>query len=280
MDWALVAYHTKQTRHGISYTRREGTGTPLVLLHGIGSNALSFQPLIQALPRDLDVIAWNAPGYMGSTPLDAPWPMAQDYARALAAFLDEVASGPVHVLGHSLGTLVVASFAGMLPNRIASLTLASAACGYQVPAGGALPPKVQARIDDLRTLGPEAFARRRAANLVHAPSQNPDLVAQVQTEMAKVSPEGYAQAVHMLASGDLPKGLAHVQTQPHFIIGSEDRVTPVEQTHRAAQTWAQASGTAPEVTEIAGAGHAVYVQKPAEVSAALQKAMAQGRGEE
>ena len=40
---------TQGTAEGLSYLAREGgAGTPIVLLHGIGSNAQSFVPLMQA----------------------------------------------------------------------------------------------------------------------------------------------------------------------------------------------------------------------------------------
>ena len=40
-----------------------------VLLHGVGSHALSFEPLMQALSPSIEAIAWNAPGYGESKPL-------------------------------------------------------------------------------------------------------------------------------------------------------------------------------------------------------------------
>lgn len=92
--------------------------------------------------------------------------------------------------------------------------------------------------------------------------------------MAQVNPEGYAQAVRMLASGDLPGELARVSTRPGFIIGAQDRVTPVEQTVAAARAWEVAHGTAPTITEIGEAGHAVYLQRPGAFRTALLDHMA------
>ena len=73
---------------GISYLLREGAGRTIVMLHGIGSNAASFSPLFGALDEDAQVLAWNAPGYLGSSPLAAEWPTADDYAEALLMFVD------------------------------------------------------------------------------------------------------------------------------------------------------------------------------------------------
>src|SRR6202011_101278 len=71
---------------GLSYLARDGgDGTPIVLLHGIGSNAQSFAPLMQALDRP--ALAWDAPGYGASEPLAAQWPDASDYAAAVDRWL-------------------------------------------------------------------------------------------------------------------------------------------------------------------------------------------------
>ncbi|NNE80278.1 MAG: alpha/beta hydrolase [Silicimonas sp.] len=256
---------------GVSFIARKGNGPDVVFLHGIGSNAVSFQPLFESLPENLNLVAWNAPGYLGSEPLEEPWPLAEDYAYALARMLDGLDLSSVHLVGHSLGTLIAASFARLFPDRVRGLVLASAACGHGVPRGGEMPQKVRARIDDLHRLGPEAFARARAANLVHRPEANEAIVTRVEAAMATVNPGGYEQAVRLLASGDLCGDLKHVPVRPGFIIGAEDRVTPLDQTNAAAAAWEAAYGRRPTVKRIEGAGHAVYLQKPGEFCAALSE---------
>jgi len=253
----------------LSYILRSGPGPLVVFLHGIGSNAASFTPLFERLPAELSLLAWNAPGYAGSAPLAGDWPMASDYADKLANLLDHLGHGAVHLVGHSLGTLIAAAFARQFPERVQSLVLAAAAKGYGVPRGGVLPDGVQARLTDLARLGPVAFASARAGNLVHAPEKHPDIVARVEAAMAQVNPQGYAQAVRMLASGDLPGDLAHVAARPGFIIGAQDRVTPMAQTMAAADAWEAELGSRPTVTEIGDAGHAVYLQRPDAFCAAL-----------
>ena len=88
----------------ISYLHREGTGVPLVLLHGIGSNAESFAPLIKALPPRLPVLAWDAPGYGESLPLTTDWPDTSDYASQLLHLLDTLRIERFALAGHSLAT--------------------------------------------------------------------------------------------------------------------------------------------------------------------------------
>jgi pimeloyl-ACP methyl ester carboxylesterase len=259
----------------VSYLARPGSGPVVVFLHGIGSNATSFAPLFDRLPGDLNLVAWNAPGYLSSAPLAAHWPVADDYAGALERFLVALGHRRVHLVGHSLGTLIATAFARRAPKRLESLTLAAAANGYGVVPGSALSDKTAARLEDLAALGPAAFAHARAGNLVHDPEANPEIVAQVEAAMAQVNPEGYGQAVRMLASGKLAEDIGAVQLRPGFIIGAQDRVTPEVQTRAAARAWQAAHGAAPRVTEIDQAGHAVYLQQPDAFCAALLDHLAQ-----
>ncbi len=263
---------------GLSMLERPGPGPAVLLLHGIGSNARSFAPLFPALPAELRLIAWNAPGYLGSEPLAADWPVAADYARAAERLLDGLGLARVHVVGHSLGTLIAAALAEHAPQRVASLTLAAAANGYGCDRGAALPPGVAARLEDLERLGAAAFSRARAPRLVFDPAANRAVVAQVEAEMAQIDPGGYGQALRMLASGDLPSTVARLGHRPNFIIGAEDRITPPDQTKAAAAAWPAARGGRPEVAVIPRAGHAVHQQAPVPFARALLRLVPALRG--
>lgn len=254
---------------GISWLERPGPGPALVLLHGIGSQAASFTPLLPHLAPTLRVIAWNAPGYGGSEPLAQDWPVASDYARALERFLDTVAPAtPVTLLGHSLGALMGTAFAATHRDRVRRLLLAAPALGHGMARGGTLSAAAQSRIDDLERMGAEDFAAARAARLVFDPAANPDIVALVRGAMSKVTLPGYAQAARMLASGRLLDDAERLSVPTDVIVGAEDQVTPPEGARRAhAALRGAARGT---FTLIPEAGHAIYQQAPARFAAALE----------
>jgi pimeloyl-ACP methyl ester carboxylesterase len=121
------------------YTR-QGAGTPLVLLHGIGSARQAWDPVLPALAQDFDVIAVDLPGFGESPPLPSqiergpsqvglgpvqvePRPAA--LAQSVAALLDELDITRPHVAGNSLGGWVALELAALRP--VASLTLLSPA---------------------------------------------------------------------------------------------------------------------------------------------------------
>ena len=90
---------------GIEIVRSVGltNEAPIVLLHGIGSNAGSFEPLLACLGKNRTLVAWNCPGYGRSAPLASEWPLPQNYSEALAQLLDRLAIHRAVVVGHSLG---------------------------------------------------------------------------------------------------------------------------------------------------------------------------------
>jgi len=144
---------------GSVFTYREaGAGTPLVLLHGIGSAAGAFDDQLAGLSDRLRVIAWDAPGYGGSTGLAPQSPRAGDYAAALGAMLDALGIPACHLVGHSLGTLIAASFAADHPQRILSLTLASVAAGQARLLAAEREKALAQRLGDVVELGPRRMA--------------------------------------------------------------------------------------------------------------------------
>jgi pimeloyl-ACP methyl ester carboxylesterase len=251
----------------ITYLRREGRagGVPLVMLHGIGSNAESFAPLMAALPPAIDAMAWNAPGYAGSAPLVEGSPTPAHYADALLRLIDALGLDRVALLGHSLGCLFAASFAARHPARVAAVALLSPALGYKVAPGAALPATVQARVDEIAALGPHAFAEKRAARLVHAPERKPQVLAAVRTAMGAVDPPGYIQAVRALGAGDLLADAARIAAPTLVAVGANDVITPPDNARVAYAALTHPAG----YHEIPDAGHALPQEQPDAVAALL-----------
>ncbi len=254
----------RETIAGLSVLRRPGE-VRLVLLHGIGSDAETWAPLLHALDPAIDALAWDAPGYGTSAPLANPFPTPDDYADRLAALLDALGWDRVALAGHSLGCLFAARFALRHPGRVGALALLSPALGYGVAPGERLPPQVQARIDDLDALGPHEFAAKRAARLVHRPDDRPDIVAGVQRAMAAVHPGPYAQAVRALGAGTLLDDAGQLRMAVHIAIGAEDVVTPPDNA-RAVHAVLAHPGPLELVPDC---GHALPQQAPARIAAFL-----------
>jgi pimeloyl-ACP methyl ester carboxylesterase len=79
---------------------RTGTGSPLLLLHGLGSCKEMWRPVTPLLAQTHDVIAVDLPGF-GDSPSGAE--TVDGMADELAAFADALGLERPHVAGNSMG---------------------------------------------------------------------------------------------------------------------------------------------------------------------------------
>ena len=90
----------------VSY-ERVGSGEPLLLLHGIGHHRQAWDPVVDILAAERDVIAVDLPGFGVSPPL--PDGLAYDLPTTTAvfrAFCEALELERPHVAGNSLGGLL------------------------------------------------------------------------------------------------------------------------------------------------------------------------------
>ncbi len=85
---------------------RQGSGSPLVLVHGIAANWQCWKPIIPALASRHDVIAIDLPGFGGSTHLGIAQPSLAHFADSILELLDSLDVDQFHVVGNSLGGAV------------------------------------------------------------------------------------------------------------------------------------------------------------------------------
>lgn len=262
---------TQRLAAGLSYIAcDDSTGMPVVMLHGIGSDAQSFTPLMQALDGSHPTLAWDAPGYGSSQPFDLDWPDASDYAAALDRLLAQLEVSRCILVGHSLGTLIAARFALISPRQVAALVLISPALGHGTDKEAALPPAVADRLDELDRLGAEKFAAARAPRLLADPSARPDVLQAVERAMAGIRRPGYDQAARMLARGRLLDDAAKIQVPAAVLVGSQDSITPPANARRVFDAL-RGRSQRHAYREIPAAGHAVCQEQPVETARAIAK---------
>jgi pimeloyl-ACP methyl ester carboxylesterase len=239
-------------------TTRKGTGTPLVLIHGLAADSTGWMALERALPRDLPLIRIDLPSH-GRSPLRRMSGFA-DLAKAVVQVFDRVADGPVHVLGHSLGGAVALAVSDIRPRQVKTLSLLSpAGLGPEID-GAALNGIARATTADSLapwlkrlTARPDGISHdfAKAAMLARI---DPDLRA-AQQELAQVLfPDG-------VQAFDLTAALERVTAPTLMIWGRDDRILP----------WKQALAAPGEVALhlLRGVGHVPYMEDPDTVAALI-----------
>ncbi len=242
--------------------RESGSGPAMVVLHGIGSGSGSWYGQLEGLSSDYRVIAWDAPGYGETTPVDNPSPIAAEYAAVLEDMLAALNVEPAVLIGHSFGALTAGSYAST-HSELPMLVIADPANGYGAMDEETRASKRDPRIAAMRELGPRGLAEKRSSALLSAHASE-DARNLVRWNMSQLNPAGYVQAAHVLANSYLI-GDAPAYAGPVLVLcGSEDTVTPEAVCRPVADAYPNAS-----YQTLPGVGHASYVENGPQFNTAV-----------
>ncbi len=226
-------------------------GGGLLLLHGAGGRPLVWQNQLLAFPRS------RAPALPGR---DTPDPRVADrgvrgYAEALRSDLSGIqAPGGRRVLaGHSLGGAIALRWALDHPGEVLALILIG------VGTGPGIAPEVVAEVES-----GDAGALERLAS-AWLGGRAPRRLREKSMELLRRTPPEVLAADLRAAAGFAAACETGALDLPVlFICGEEDAVAEVGQSRSLSS---RIRGSALEV--IAGAGHMVMLERPAETNAAI-----------
>jgi pimeloyl-ACP methyl ester carboxylesterase len=237
----------------------------ILLLHGVGANAMHWRFQLAGLSDAFHVVAWNAPGYILSDAFKTEWPTCQDYADAVVDFLAAVKLDKVNVVGNSFGSRVAQCFAIHYPDRVVRVAMTGTGIG---PKGMSEEDKAKiiAGREASIAKGGMTYAARVPALLGKGASEQTRTL--VRETLRATNPRGYMHGVKLgLVDGYDPATVAAKVTAPVLMIsGTEDRVNPMD---RNAAILAQAMPQAKhEIMD--GIGHLPEVEAPEKINAMLR----------
>ncbi|MFT4284967.1 MAG: alpha/beta hydrolase [Protaetiibacter sp.] len=121
----FVTNREQHERFTVAVTRvpdSRGAGPSFVLVHGLGVSSRYFRPVATRLAREGAVYLVDLPGY-GSAP-DPRTPVSlADHADTVAAFIRDLRLEDVVLVGHSMGSQVIATLAERHPELAGALVL-------------------------------------------------------------------------------------------------------------------------------------------------------------
>jgi pimeloyl-ACP methyl ester carboxylesterase len=224
----------KASTGGTIAVERAGSGKPMVLLHGLGSNRQVWEPVIPALAERFEVLAFDLPGFGDSAPLaGGEDPSVPALARAVALELDRLGIKKPHLVGNSMG--------GWIAFELARQGLVRSVVAIS-PVG--LHTRAEARRGDVQLAAHKAGSRL-SAPLGRLPFWlGPARSLLLRTMFARpgnVSPEAAALSNRKLAdspsftasrrwiSSHRPVGLDQVTCPVLIAWGTKDRLLPARQ---------------------------------------------------
>lgn len=133
-----------------------GTGTPLIMLHGMGitNSADTFEPIFEGLAKQFHVYALDMLGWGKGVRTIPEGPTFDLILDDIREFMDKIGIAKAHLAGHSAGGWMAAHFAYQSPTRVGKLILMNAAGLNGTPSPGvgavAKPPTLDQLKDGVR----------------------------------------------------------------------------------------------------------------------------------
>lgn len=248
-----------------------GSGDPLVLIGGITSVLQVWDLMLPELAKTYRVITPDNRGSGGTrVPDDDGDRRPARFAGDILALLDGLELSRVHLVGASMGGMVVQEFALSHPERLASLTICCSNVGGSRTVNAA--PEVIASLFGGAANAAEAAdpETRRAtlANLIHPDSiakcpDNLDFYLDLR-ERFPHSGEEMGRRARGIGSLDSYKGLRSLDVPTLVMTGSDDLLVPKENSQIIHDAIANS-----ELVEIDETGHIFFVERPEASCAAL-----------
>ena len=247
-------------RQPIAVTEAAAAGAPpLVLVHGIGSRAESWWPVLGPLAERFHVYAVDLRGHGGSGKPGAGY-LLDDYAADLGALLDALGLERPFVLGHSLGAMTTMLWAVQQPGRAARIVLEDPPLRTEPAILDAFDGWMQLNAAPLEAV---AFwyqsehpdwsweeCRRRAESITSThPAVFAELRAASEEALAQPGP-GRGPRLDALAAIDAPTLLVRGDPDLGSMVGPDDV--------------AEIAAAAPQVVvrRIPGTGHSIHREQP------------------
>ena len=259
------------TARALHFERR-GDGPPLVLLHGFTGSARSMAGVAAAFEREHETIVPDLPGHGRSVGGAGAGGYRFDACiDALAATLHAAGHARAHWLGYSMGARLALGCAVRHPGTVASLVLLAGRAGIEDEAARAArkaaDDALAARLDE-QGIGP--FVDEWLAQPLFATLQRlgAGFMANERHERLANDPRELAASLRALGPAAQPPlfaALHHVQMPVLLVAGALD-ARFVAAAHDLARRLPRA-----EVREIADAGHAAHLERPAAFVAAVRE---------
>src|SRR5260370_20630132 len=213
-------------RGQVEYRAAGDESNPAVLmLHGLGSSSAGYRGQFAGLSRDFHVMAWNAPGFGGSSPIPGHNAGIDDYAEALEAFLRALRVGRLPVwVGSSWGSVVALAFARRYPALVGSLVLSAS----NVAKGGVFGEARDAELDSwLRTADISIPVSRAAIADRLLAANTPPLVRQhVERLRDAMTTDGWRQAIRSLFTVHTPDIISEIRCPIAILSSTLDQLAP------------------------------------------------------
>jgi pimeloyl-ACP methyl ester carboxylesterase len=239
----------------------EGSGDPVIMLHGLGGTSNTFCPQVLGLGGRYRTIRPDLPG-SGRTPVSGSLTI-QSMVDAVVRAAKAVGVERAHFVGHSMGTIVCQHVAEQHPELVRSLALFGPIHQPPEPARKGLGDRAaKARNEGMPGIADQIVQATLSGD---TKSNAPVAVALVREFIMRQDAEGYARNCEALAAAQ-PANLDRIKCPVRLVTGDEDPVAPASNARAMAERLSDA-----RVTILNRCGHWSTIERPQDCNQVLKE---------
>jgi 3-oxoadipate enol-lactonase len=247
---------------GMSYEVHGRVGAPwLVLSHSLACSVRMWDPQIEALKAEYQILAYDTRGHGATEATPGPYTL-ELLADDLHALLKGLKIDQPHFCGLSMGGMIGQTFALKYPGALRSLALADTSSRYPAEAA----PVWAERIRTAEAKGMEPLAQPTLERWFTEPFRraHPAAVDAIRRLIVSTPVAGYAGCCHALPKIDVTARLKDIRCPILVIVGADDPGTPVSM---AREIHENAPGS--KLVILPEAAHLANLEQPAAFTRAL-----------
>jgi (E)-2-((N-methylformamido)methylene)succinate hydrolase len=242
-----------------------GSGPPVTLVHGVGSNLESWDAIAERLVRQYRVIRMDLRGHGKSSRIETC--RLDDFLDDVTLVLDTLGIARTHLVGFSLGGMIAQAFVLAHPGRVEKLALISAVAG-RTPEERA---NVRSRARKVREEGIASVVAAAEDRWFTQDfrTRHPEVVARRLEELKANDHSSYSAAYTVFAEGDIGDRLHEIRHPTLIVTGEHD----VGSNTRMARFMHEAiPGSTLHI--LPGLKHSVLLEAPAAIAGLLESFLA------
>jgi len=220
----------------------------IVFLHGAGANHTIWLGQMKALRSRARVVIPDLPAHGKSETI--PGVTIDEYARALAHFLEAQVGGPCVLAGHSMGGAIALCLALARPELVSGLVLVGTGARLRVS------PEI---LEGLRVSPAETQGLVARAQFTER--ADPAMILRTVRDLAGTPAERTLADFNACNDYDLREEIGRIDVPALVLVGSEDRMTPVKSSAFLAERLPRAT-----LVVVDGVGHAIMIEESERVS--------------
>ena len=238
-----------------------GEGLPLVFIHGFPLSRGAWSKQVAAFEENYRVIAPDLRGF-GESGASSGAVFMSRYAEDIRALLVHLGTGPVILVGHSMGGYVALAFAKAFPDLLRGLVLVGTKAGGDAPEVAAAR---RATAEKVRKEGIDSVVETMAPKMLATSNTDAGMASSVRGFMQPASQEGVIGALLGMAERpDAGDWIGTIRVPTLVVAGADDILILPSESEALVKAIPDA-----HLTLIPHAGHLVAFEQPEAFNEAL-----------